>query len=163
MPNTFKKNKTFINDKNRKKILKEYFNWDNSTNLAKKYWYTVHAVNKYLDGCATKTFIDEKGIVWRKCSICEPVTYKKLDQYKKHSIYKWKTILNSHCNSCFNRVVKNRRILEKNIKWKESKYLSWTRDSWNKNKWRYNLRRKIMRIIKYTDRHGKVIQKKDQN
>lgn len=160
MPNIFKPNKSFITTENRKKIKEEYFYWNNSTNLAKKYWYTVHAVNKFLNWSATKTFIDDKWIRWRKCTTCTPLTYKKESEYLTHSKKNWKIFLMSYCKSCHYRKVKNKKIIAKNI-WDE-KYLNYNRESWDRNKWRYNFRRRYLRIIWYLDRQGRII-KKDQN
>ena len=160
MANNFKTNKSFINSENRKKIKKEYFYWDNSTNLAKKYWYTVYAVNKFLNWSATKTFIDEKWVRWRKCSVCYPTTYKLESEYLNHSKKNWRVFLMSYCKACYYRKVKNKKILAKNI-W-DKKYLNYNKKSWNKNKVKYNFRRRFLRIIWYLDSKWRII-KKDQN
>ena len=157
MSNILKKNKTFITTTNRKKIKEEYFYGENATNLAKKYWYTVYAVQKFISWSATKIFITSKWEVYRRCNNCTPLTYKPESEFYVHSKRYWREFLMVYCKSCHSRKTKNKKIIAKNI-WDDT-FLKWNRKSWDKNKWKYNIRRKVLRIIWYLDRSWKIIKK----
>jgi len=159
MANKKKAKKSFIYTAHRKLIKQDYFNWEIIERLAKKYWYTVYAIKKYVNWSWTKTFIDENWVIRRKCSTCIPITYKLEDKYLTHSYVKWKKMLMAHCKWCHYRKLKNKKIIAKNM-W-DDKYLNYFRKAWNKNKVKYNFRRRFMRIIWYLDRKGRII-KKDQ-
>lgn len=134
-------------------MLKEYFEGRNAMYLGKKYWCEYNAVKKYLEWCATKTYIDEDGVTWRRCSVCD--VYKKLDQYLVHSYNKkWEGRKQAHCKICNQRKVKNKKIYKKNID-EYHDYIYYGRKSWWKNGWKYNTRGKIMRILWYHDNKGK--------
>lgn len=157
MVNRFKFNKSFINTRDRKKIKEEYFYWANASNLAKKYWYTVYAVNKYLNWSATKIFKTSEWIIYRRCNSCTPLTYKLESDFFVNTKLNWKNIMMTYCKSCHYRKVKNKRILAKNL-W-DDRFLKRARKSWDKNKWKYNIRRRILRIIWYLDSKWKIIKK----
>lgn len=157
MANRFKLNKSFITTRDRKKIKEEYFYGSNATNLAKKYGYTVYAVNKYLNWSATNIFKTSEWIIYRRCNCCVPLTYKLESEFYIHSKKIWREFLMTYCKSCHLRKIKNKKTLAKNIN--DNIFLEWNRKSWEKNKWKYNIRRKILRIIWYIDRKWKIIKK----
>jgi len=151
-----KTNKKKINYKDRPKIKQEYFSWINYINIAEKYWYNAYALKKYLRWPATKNYIDSNNITWRRCNSCS--SYKTLDKYLLNWYDKnWKKMLMSCCLHCYYRIQKNKRIIARNI-W-DKKFLNYWRRTWDKNKMRYNIKRKIMRLIWYTDRTWKIIKK----
>ena len=143
-----------ISSENRKKVLKEFFLWEYANSLAEKYWYTVHVVKLYLDGRATKTYIDSKWIEWRRCSNCR--IYKKTEFYDQRDWKNWKIYI-SNCKICYKLIrINKRKILKNNrpekLKVKDKKF-------YDKRKNIFNIKRKVKRIIWYTDNSWRVLKK----
>ena len=145
-----KKNKKSIPDKRRHQIKQEFFEFWDIGRIAKEYGIDYTYLTKYLHWPAT-TRHTHKWIDYRRCGVCR--VYKTLDNFMKHWDY-----LTYDCKYCNHLVKKNKRVMRKNDGTYDD-YIKKSRAKWAKNKWRYNTRRKIMRIIKYTDVNWRVILK----
>ena len=136
-----------------KEIIKElHHNWNWATEIARKLWYKVEAIQKYIR--SFKEIIYNWEIYYR-CSICK--THKPASEFWRNS--KLKNWLRWDCKYCHNLIRRNRTIIEKNM-WKETTNAREGKIQWKKNGWRRNIRKRILRIIWVLDWHWRLINKR---
>ena len=113
-----------------------YFNNITSWEVAKKLWYTIHAVDNYYNSHAT-TYYTNDWTDRKRCTTCK--VYRKTDEYGVLITKRFR----SSCNICIRQIARNKYRYRKNL-WKES----YSNISWEKHRWKYNVQRSIKAKIK---------------
>ena len=137
--------------KYRDRILKMFFEeWRKATLIAETFWFNFSFMSDYLENSkGTKEYTYPNWKTVRRCIQCK--TYKEDTNFRMSWLYRFWT-----CMYCEKLHRKNKRIISKNT-WIPSKDDLRKREHYHRNSLRINTKRKMMRLIKYTDRTWKIL------